>query len=202
MKFFLVLLSLLFTSMAVQSTPVTAYMDRVKQMIEPEENKEQRLRKQIQEQAIQRYIAPVDARIDRIWKAIPGLNGREVDLEGTFQATIKQKKNEIVWKYREIQPKVSLSDLGAVPIYKGNPQKEMAALMVNVAWGTEYVPEMLKILEKEQVKATFFLDGSWLKKNPEVAKQIVAAGHEIGNHAYSVKSSFHSSNRRGDSEDK
>ena len=89
MKLLWILLSLLLTSLAVQSTPVTAYMDKVKWMIEPKEDEEQRLRKQIQEQAIQRYIAPIDARVERIWKAIPGLNGREVDLERTFQATIK-----------------------------------------------------------------------------------------------------------------
>nr|WP_313780651.1 polysaccharide deacetylase family protein [Paenibacillus larvae] len=40
----------------------------------------------------------------------------------------------------------------------------MAALMINVAWGNEFLPGMLETLRKENVKATFFLDGSWLKK--------------------------------------
>ena len=30
--------------------------------------------------------------------------------------------------------------------------------------------------------ATFFLDGAWVKKHPELAKEIHAEGHEIGSH--------------------
>lgn len=37
--------------------------------------------------------------------------------------------------YRQIKPKVSLDDLGAQPIYRGNPAKPMVSLMINVAWG-------------------------------------------------------------------
>ena len=86
--------------------------------------------------------------------------------------------------YREVEPKVTLDDLGRVPIYKGNPNKPMVALMINVAWGNEYIPSMLRTLNKENVKATFFFDGSWLKKYPDIAKQIQAEGHEISNHVY------------------
>lgn len=143
-------------------------------------------KERIKKEAPRHYIPPVDARIDPIWKAIPGLNGREVDVERTLEATMKQPKRKgIVWVYRSIPPRITLDDLGNVPIYRGNGKKQAAALMVNVAWGTEHLPRMLEILEQERVKATFFLDGSWLKKNPEVAKKLVRAGHEIGNHAYS-----------------
>ena len=34
------------------------------------------------------------------------------------------------------------------------------------------------------MKATFFFDGSWVKKNPDLAMMIKEEGHEIGNHAY------------------
>jgi probable sporulation protein (polysaccharide deacetylase family) len=149
-------------------------------------DEENSLYERVKSEAPRHYIKPIDARIDSVWKAVPGLNGREADIEETVQRTLKQKKqNKIVWVYREIPPRISLGDLGPAPIYRGNEQKKAAALMVNVAWGTKHVPEMLKILNEENVKATFFLDGSWLKKNPDVAKQIVEAGHEIGNHAYS-----------------
>src|SRR5690606_19120936 len=46
-------------------------------------------------------------------------------------------------------------------------------------------PEMLRILKQENVTATFFLDGSWVEKNPEMARRLLESGHEIGNHAYS-----------------
>lgn len=36
--------------------------------------------------------------------------------------------------------------------------------MINVAWGNEFILPILNTLDQEKVKATFFLDGSWLKK--------------------------------------
>lgn len=132
--------------------------------------------------------APIDARVDRVWKAIPGYNGIEVDVEQTL-ALAKQKRGDepISYIYREVEPKVLLRDLGAQPVYKGNPNKPMAALMINVAWGNEYIQPMLDVLEKEQVHATFFFDGSWLSKNIETARVIQEKGHEMSNHAYSHK---------------
>lgn len=141
---------------------------------------------QIRDEAAKRRIAPVDAVVDRVWKAIPGYNGREVDIELTY-AKAKQhpEGTEIEYVYRELKPKVNLDDLGAQPIYRGNPNKPMAALMINVAWGNEYLVPMLDTLDKSKVKATFFLDGSWLKKNEEMAAEIKRRGHQIENHAYS-----------------
>lgn len=45
-------------------------------------------------------------------------------------------------------------------------------------------PLLLSALKDSGVKATFFYDGSWVKKNPDLAKMIYNEGHEIGNHAY------------------
>lgn len=144
------------------------------------------LRERIEAEAVKRRIAPVDARVDRIWKAIPGYNGLEVDVERTYRLMLSSPRDaQLRFVYREVPPKVQLADLGEHPIYRGNPNKRMAALMINVAWGNEYLEPMLKILDKENVKATFFLDGSWLKKNGDAARNIQAHGHEMSNHAYS-----------------
>lgn len=184
------IVSLAFVIYLVQSSPIQSYITTVKQdqavPVFFNQDGTERLREKIEKEAAIQYIKPIDARIDRVWKAIPGLNGREVDIEATLSKTLKQKNQQkIAWVYREIPPKISLDDLGAQPIYRGNENKKAAAIMVNVAWGTEHLPKMLEIFQKEQVKATFFLDGSWLSKHPEEAKKIIEAGHEIGNHAYS-----------------
>lgn len=50
---------------------------------------------------------------------------------------------------------------------------------------TEKTDQILKILDEEDIKATFFLVGSSIKENPEKARSIAAAGHDIGNHSYS-----------------
>ncbi|WP_421923940.1 polysaccharide deacetylase family protein [Paenibacillus luteus] len=53
-------------------------------------------------------------------------------------------------------------------------------------WGTDYtVTKLLDILDKENVKATFFLRANGVEKNPNLAKSISEAGHDIANHTYS-----------------
>jgi peptidoglycan/xylan/chitin deacetylase (PgdA/CDA1 family) len=44
---------------------------------------------------------------------------------------------------------------------------------------------ILDVLKKHNVKATFFLTGSWADKFPSYAKRIADEGHDIGNHSYS-----------------
>nr|WP_026280974.1 polysaccharide deacetylase family protein [Paenibacillus massiliensis] len=146
---------------------------------------EQPLLEQIQAEAKTRSKPAVDARMDPIWKAIPGYNGLEVDVEATYRQALAAPGTPIKYIYKEVAPKVQLEQLGQHPTYRGNPNKPMVAFMINVAWGNEFIVPMLDTLDAEGVKATFFLDGSWLKKNPELAKTIQKRGHELSNHAYS-----------------
>ncbi|WP_233202872.1 polysaccharide deacetylase family protein [Sporosarcina sp. P1] len=132
------------------------------------------------------HIPAVDAKVDRVWKAIPGYNGLEVDLKASYKkmkATGKLDEAKIV--YKETSPSIHLNDLGPHPIFKGNPDKPMVSFLINVAWGNEYIPEILDVLKKHNIQASFFFDGSWVSKNPDLAKMIHNEGHEIGNHAYS-----------------
>ncbi|MFC7392596.1 polysaccharide deacetylase family protein [Scopulibacillus cellulosilyticus] len=149
-------------------------------------NVDQPLIKKIEAFAKTHEIKPVDAAVDRVWKATPGYNGLAVDINASYQkmkAKHKFNKDDVV--YKEVPPKKKLNDLPPSPIYRGNPQKPMVALLINVAWGNEYLPKILKVLNKYDIKATFFLDGSWVKKYPDLAMMISEEGHEIGNHAYS-----------------
>ena len=50
---------------------------------------------------------------------------------------------------------------------------------------TKNVEDILPILKAYNAKATFFLIGQEIEKNPAEAKRIAAAGHQIGNHSYS-----------------
>ncbi|RUT31388.1 polysaccharide deacetylase [Arsenicitalea aurantiaca] len=49
----------------------------------------------------------------------------------------------------------------------------------------DYTGPVLDLLAAHGVAATFFLTGREIEENPEEARAIVAAGHEIGNHSYS-----------------
>jgi peptidoglycan/xylan/chitin deacetylase (PgdA/CDA1 family) len=44
---------------------------------------------------------------------------------------------------------------------------------------------LLDVLAKHNAKATFFLIGRYVRQRPEIARAVLAAGHEIGNHTYS-----------------
>ncbi|MFF2888126.1 polysaccharide deacetylase family protein [Paenibacillus sp. NPDC057967] len=150
------------------------------------EEEKRELYQAIVAEAETRSVAPIDARLDRVWFAIPGYNGLSIDIDKTYEAALKAPRNSpISYQYKEIAPKIQLSQLGPQPIYRGNPEKPMISLMINVAWGNEYMDPILQTLQDKGVKATFFLDGSWLKKNVDVAKKIQEAGHELSNHAYS-----------------
>lgn len=73
-----------------------------------------------------------------------------------------------------------------VPIYcvedKGD---KTVALSFDAAWGNEDTEQLISILGKYKVKATFFVVGSWVDKYPESVKQLSDAGHEINNHSNS-----------------
>ncbi|WP_212961851.1 polysaccharide deacetylase family protein [Siminovitchia fordii] len=136
--------------------------------------------------ATEKYDAqPQDAKIDRVWKAMPGYNGVKVDIKASY----KKMKGGIFdtrkLVFKQIPPKVHLDDLPPAPIYRAHPDKPMVGFLINVAWGNEYLPQMLSTLKKHNVKATFFLEGRWVKENPDLAKMIAADGHEVGNHSYS-----------------
>lgn len=46
-------------------------------------------------------------------------------------------------------------------------------------------PAMLDLLDRLQIRATFFMMGRNIERWPEVARQVVERGHEVGNHSYS-----------------
>ncbi|MCC2683828.1 MAG: polysaccharide deacetylase [Paenibacillaceae bacterium] len=147
---------------------------------------DEQLRQLIREEAAKQQVAAIDAKVDPVWKAIPGYNGLEVDEQATYRLAKSGKPGDpLRLVTTEIAPKVGLADLGSYPIYKGNPHKPMVALMINVAWGEEFLPKMLKIMDDENVHATFFFDGSWLSQHVETAKEIMRHGHEMSNHGYS-----------------
>ncbi|MET8049955.1 MULTISPECIES: polysaccharide deacetylase family protein [unclassified Streptosporangium] len=49
----------------------------------------------------------------------------------------------------------------------------------------KYADKLLDTFKKYNSKATFFLEGQYVKSRPAFAKRMVAEGHDIGNHSYS-----------------
>ena len=72
-------------------------------------------------------------------------------------------------------------------IYAGDTNSRNISLMINVYWGNEWLVKMLDILDKNEVKATFFVGGTWVKDNVELLKKIYLKGHEIASHGHNHK---------------
>ena len=71
--------------------------------------------------------------------------------------------------------------------YNGDTTSNKVSLMINVYWGTEYLDDMLKVLEEKNVKTTFFIGGTWAVLNENMLKKIDEHGHELANHGYKHK---------------
>lgn len=74
-----------------------------------------------------------------------------------------------------------------LPIYCVQTDKPQIALSFDAAWGNEDTAEILSILEKHNVKVTFFATGGWVESYPDDVKAILAAGHDLGNHSENHK---------------
>ncbi len=70
-----------------------------------------------------------------------------------------------------------------LPIYCVQTEEKVIALSFDAAWGNEDTGQILEILERQDVKVTFFMTGGWVEAYPEDVKRIYEAGHELGNHS-------------------
>lgn len=70
-----------------------------------------------------------------------------------------------------------------LPVYSVHRADKVLSISFDAAWGMDKTGDILDILDAHQVKTTFFLVGNWATKYPELVREIVARGHEIGNHS-------------------
>jgi peptidoglycan/xylan/chitin deacetylase (PgdA/CDA1 family) len=68
--------------------------------------------------------------------------------------------------------------------YRGDHHQKVVALTFDDGPNEPYTSEVLDILDKYNIKATFFAVGENVQLYPETAKRIVAEGHVLGNHSY------------------
>ena len=72
-----------------------------------------------------------------------------------------------------------------LPIYCVNRDDNKISISFDAAWGGDKTLGILDLLDEYNIKTTFFLVDIWSQKYPELVKEIVARGHEIGNHSTS-----------------
>ena len=74
-----------------------------------------------------------------------------------------------------------------LPIYSVETEEKKVALSFDAAGGNVDTQELLDILAKYNVRATFFMTGGWVESYPEDVKKIQAAGNDLGNHSENHK---------------
>ena len=66
-------------------------------------------------------------------------------------------------------------------LYRGDPNRPAVALTFDDG-PSESTPALLNLLESLGVRATFFMCGRNVRRLPQIAREVHARGHEIGNH--------------------
>lgn len=72
-----------------------------------------------------------------------------------------------------------------IPIYNVETDKKEVAITFDVAWGADDTDAIISIFKKYNAKATFFVLGEWVDKNPQNLKKFYDAGHCIASHSNS-----------------
>lgn len=141
--------------------------------------------------ALEAYIeeveqAPIEPRLDPVFQFVPGLYGLAVDFELSYQNMLS---------YGQFDP--SLIVAKGIPyegnpdnfrqhrIYKGNENSPYVGLLINVAWGSEELDEILDLLDEYNVLASIFFEGKFADNHHDQVRDVLDRGHLIGNHSYS-----------------
>lgn len=70
-----------------------------------------------------------------------------------------------------------------LPIYNVETSEKKVAFTMNCAWNADDIDSILKTLEENNTKITFFMVGDWIEKFPDSVKKIYESGNEIASHS-------------------
>lgn len=65
--------------------------------------------------------------------------------------------------------------------------KKYISISFDAAWGADDTIQILDILDKYNIKTTFFMTGGWVESYPDMVKEIYSRGHDLGNHSQNHK---------------
>ncbi|WP_174616515.1 delta-lactam-biosynthetic de-N-acetylase [Virgibacillus ihumii] len=91
----------------------------------------------------------------------------------------KNNENKIpeIGKYKDL-----LDKYGAY--FADNSGEKVIYLTFDNGYEEGYTDNILDVLKKENVPATFFVTGHYVESKPKLVKRIVDEGHIVGNHSY------------------
>lgn len=115
---------------------------------------------------------------------IPGINACVVDINSSYS---KMKRvgsyNSNMIEYKEIKPKLSIQKIYDKYIIRGNKDKPEVALVFKLN-DTINITNIINILSKRGIKASFFIDGKLIENESQNIYKLINQGHEIYNLGY------------------
>ncbi|QVK19506.1 delta-lactam-biosynthetic de-N-acetylase [Mycoplasmatota bacterium] len=97
------------------------------------------------------------------WGMKPGRNGEKPDVGQLYESIISRHN----------------------AFYIDKTTSKRIYLTFDAGYENGYTSQILDVLKKQKVSATFFLVGDYLNKEEELVKRMVKEGHYIGNHTWS-----------------
>lgn len=117
---------------------------------------------------------------------IPGVKGINVDVNKSYR---KMKKygyyNDKLYVYKKIKPKISMQDHLDKYVISGNKINRNVSLVFIVDSDTN-IDEVLKIMNKNKVFGSFFVDDTWFSNNNELVLNLIDQGYIIGNLSHNL----------------
>lgn len=94
------------------------------------------------------------------------------------------KPEVLINPQRPDNPSLPIFETTPPEIIRGNQTQKQIIFTFDAGSGVQSAQTILAVLEKYNLKATFFITGAFAEKNRQLVKEIVAAGHELGNHTF------------------
>ena len=107
----------------------------------------------------------------------PPITMEELSTEAQSWSFKRNKEHLPVTGYYQLD----LAKYGAY--YLGNTEEKVVYLTFDEGYENGFTPAILDTLKEKQIKAAFFITGSYLKHSPELVKRMKEEGHVVGNHS-------------------
>jgi peptidoglycan-N-acetylmuramic acid deacetylase len=120
----------------------------------------------------------------------PSEQSTNAEEEQNISVSAEPSNKKFAWGLRRmkdgVQPEFTSSYTKVLKdyegIYIGNKIDKVVYLTFDEGYENGYTPKILDILKENNVKATFFVTSSYVKKNKELVRRMIEEGHILGNH--------------------
>ena len=112
-------------------------------------------------------------------KIIPGISGIEIDEKTSYEAMKKLGEyNDNLMVFNEVIPYVSVSNIYDKYISNGNKITNSVSIVFSLN-NSNYIEEIINILNSKGIKATFFISDYIIDNSEEIIELLKQSNHEV-----------------------